>query len=47
MEVGSHGFVIDITKTDMENEERLHALIDEAEVLARGWQSYSSQKCFL
>ena len=33
MEVVSHGFVIDISKTDVENEERLHALIDDAEVL--------------
>jgi hypothetical protein len=32
MEVVSHGFVTDISKTDVENEERLHALIDEAEV---------------
>ena len=31
MEVVSHGFIIDITKTDAENEERLPALIDEAE----------------
>jgi len=31
MEVVSHGFVRDITKTDVENEERLHALIDKAE----------------
>ena len=32
MEVVSHGFVTDISKTDAENEERLHVLIDEAEV---------------
>ena len=32
MEVVSHGFVTNISKTDAENEERLHALIDEAEV---------------
>ena len=32
MEVVSHGFVIDISNTDAENEERLHALIDDAEV---------------
>jgi len=32
MEVVSHGFVTDISKTDAENEERLHALIDNAEV---------------
>jgi len=31
MEVVSHGFVADISKTDAENEERLHALIDDAE----------------
>jgi len=31
MEVVSHGFVMDITKTDAKNKERLHALIDEAE----------------
>jgi len=31
MEVVSHGFVTDISKTDAENEERLHALIDDAE----------------
>ena len=31
MEVVSHGFVIDISKIDAENEERLHALIDEVE----------------
>ena len=31
-EVVSHGFVTDISKTDAENEERLHALIDNAEV---------------
>jgi len=33
MEVVSHGFVTDISKTDAENEERLHALIDDVEVL--------------
>ena len=32
MEVVSHGFVTDISKTDAENEERLHALIDDAKV---------------
>jgi len=32
MEVVSQGFVTDISKTDAENEERLHALIDDAEV---------------
>ena len=32
MEVVSHGFVTDISKTDVENEERLHALIDDIEV---------------
>jgi len=32
LEVVSHGFVTDISKTDVENEERLHALIDDAEV---------------
>jgi len=32
IEVVSHGFVTDISKTDVENEERLHALIDDAEV---------------
>ena len=31
MEVVSHGFVTDISKIDAENEERLHALIDDAE----------------
>jgi len=31
-EVVSHGFVTDISKTDAENEETLHALIDDAEV---------------
>jgi len=31
MEVVSHGFVTDISKTDVENEERLHALIDDTE----------------
>jgi hypothetical protein len=31
MEVVSHGFVTDISNTDTENEERLHALIDDAE----------------
>jgi len=31
MEVVSHGFVADISKTGAENEERLHALIDDAE----------------
>ena len=31
MDVVSHGFVADISKTDAENEERLHALIDDAE----------------
>jgi len=31
MEVVSHGFVTDISKTDAENEERLHTLIDDAE----------------
>jgi hypothetical protein len=33
MEVVSHGFVTDISRTDTENEERLHALIDDAEAL--------------
>jgi len=33
MEVVSHGFVTDISKTDAENEERLNALIDDTEVL--------------
>jgi len=32
MEVVSHGFITDISKTDAEKEERLHALIDDAEV---------------
>jgi len=32
MVVVSHSFVIDISKTDAENEERLHALINDAEV---------------
>jgi len=32
MEVVSHGFVTDISKTDAKNEERLHALIDNTEV---------------
>jgi hypothetical protein len=32
MEVVSHSFVTDISKTDAENQERLHALIDDAEV---------------
>ena len=31
MEVVSHDFVTDISKTDTENEERLHALIDDVE----------------
>ena len=31
MEVVSHGFVTDVSKTDAENEERLHAFIDDAE----------------
>ena len=32
MEVVFHGFVTDISKSDPENEERLHALIDDVEV---------------
>jgi len=32
MEVVSHGFVTDISKTYTENKERLHALIHDAEV---------------
>ena len=32
MEVVSHGFITDISKTDAENEERLHALINDVEV---------------
>jgi len=32
MEVVSYGFVTDISKTDAENEERRHALIDKVEV---------------
>ena len=32
MDVVSHGFVTDISKTDAENKVRLHALIDDAEV---------------
>ena len=31
MELVSHGFVTDISKTDAENEERLHSLINDAE----------------
>jgi len=31
MEVVSHGFITNISKTDVENEQRLHALIDDAE----------------
>ena len=31
MEVVSHSFITDITKTNVENEERLDALMDEAE----------------
>ena len=31
MEVVSHGFVTDISKTDADNEKRLHTLIDDAE----------------
>ena len=31
-EVVSHGFVTDISKIDAENEERLHALINDTEV---------------
>jgi len=34
MEVATHGFVTNISKTDAENEERLHAFIDDAEVPA-------------
>ena len=34
IEVVSHGFVTDILKTDAKNEERLHALIDDAEAPA-------------
>ena len=47
MEVVSHGFVTDISKTDVENEERLHALIDDAEVPGKGWRSCSSRRYFL
>jgi len=47
MEVVSHGFVTDISKTDAENEERLHALIDDVEAPRKGWRGCSSQKCFL
>jgi len=36
MEVVSHGFVTDISKTDTENEERLHALIDDVEAPGEG-----------
>jgi len=32
MDVVSHDFITDISNTDVDNEERLHALIDEAEV---------------
>jgi len=32
MEVVSHDFITDISKTDAKNEERLHALIDDADV---------------
>jgi len=46
MEVVSHGFVTDISKTDAENKERLHTLIDDARFLGRGWLSYWSQKYF-
>ena len=47
MEVVSHSFIIDISKTDAENEERLHSLIDNAEAPGKGWRSCSSQRCFL
>jgi len=47
MEVVSHGFITDISKTDAENEERLHALIDDAKVPGRGWLCCLSRKCFL
>jgi len=47
MEVVSHGFVTDISKTDAENEERLHTLIDDAEAPGKGWQGCSSQKYVL
>ena len=40
MEVVSHGFVTDISKTDAENEERLHAL-------GKGWRGCLSQMYFL
>ena len=36
----------DISKTDVENEERLHSLIDDAEVPGRGWPSCSSPRYF-
>jgi len=45
--VVSHGFVTDISKTDAENEERLHALIDDTEAPGKGWRGCSSRKCFL
>ena len=32
MDVVSHDFITDISNTDVDNEERLHALIDEVEV---------------
>ena len=47
MEVVSHGFVTNISKTDVENEERLHALIDDAEAPGKGWHGCSSRKYFL
>jgi len=46
MVVVSHGFVTDISKIDAENEERLHALIDDAEALEKGWRGCSRQKYF-
>jgi len=36
LEVVSHGFASDITKTDVENEERLCALVDDTEGPSEG-----------
>jgi hypothetical protein len=46
MEVVAHGFVTDITKTNIENEERLHALINKAEGPVSGWWCCLRQRCF-
>jgi hypothetical protein len=47
MEVVSNGFITDISKTNAENEERLHALINDADVPGERLVKLFDQRCYL